>query len=115
MARVKRGCTARARRKRVLKMAEGYYGTRSRLFRTATEAVDRGLRYAYRDRKVNKRAFRNLWITRLNAAAHAHGLSYSVLMHKLKTSMVKLDRRVLAELAISDPAGFAHVVQSVNV
>ena len=114
MARVKRGTKARARRKRVLKLASGYYGTRNRLFRTAKEAVDRALAYAFRDRKVKKREFRKLWIVRLNAAARLHGLSYSVLMNKLKAHNVLLDRRALAELAISDPNGFKAVVDSVS-
>ncbi len=114
MARVKRGFKARHRRKRILKMASGYYGTRSRLFRTAVESVEKALVYAYRDRKVKKRDFRKLWITRLNAAVRVHGLSYSVFMGKLKASNILLDRRALAELAVSDPAGFASVVTSVN-
>ena len=114
MARVKRGFKARHRRKRILKMASGYYGTRSRLFRTAVESVEKALVYAYRDRKVKKRDFRKLWITRLNAAVRVHGLSYSVFMGKLKASNILLDRRALAELAVSDPAGFAAVVTSVN-
>ena len=114
MARVKRGMKARKRRKRVLKLASGYYGTRNRLFRTATEAVDRAMAYAFRDRKVKKREFRKLWITRLNAATRLHGLSYSVFMSKLKASEIKMDRRVLSELAISDPAGFKAIVDSVS-
>jgi large subunit ribosomal protein L20 len=114
MARVKRGFKARHRRKRILKMASGYYGTRSRLFRTAVEAVERGLVYAYRDRKVKKRDFRKLWITRLNAAARTHGMSYSVFIGKLKAHNVLLDRRALAELAIADPAGFSAVVDVVK-
>jgi large subunit ribosomal protein L20 len=114
MARVKRGTKARARRKRVLKLASGYYGTRNRLFRTAKEAVDRALAYAFRDRKVKKREFRKLWIVRLNAAARLHGLSYSALISKLKANNVLLDRRALAELAISDPNGFKAVVDSVS-
>ncbi len=114
MARVKRGFKARHRRKRILKMASGYYGTRSRLFRTAIETVERALVYAYRDRKVRKRDFRKLWITRLNAAVRVHGLSYSVFIGKLKANNILLDRRALAELAVSEPAGFAAVVASVN-
>jgi large subunit ribosomal protein L20 len=96
-----------------LKLASGYFGTRNRLYRTAVETVDRALAYAFRDRKVKKRQFRKLWITRLNAAARLHGLSYSVLISKLKAANVKLDRRVLSELAISDPNGFKAVVDSV--
>ena len=113
MARVKRGTRGNARRRRVLKLASGYYGTRNRLYRTAVEAVDRALAYAFRDRKVKKRQFRKLWITRLNAAARLHGISYSVLIAKLKASEIKLDRRVLSELAISDPNGFKAVIDSV--
>lgn len=111
MARVTRGFKARRRRKRVLKMASGYYGTRNRLFRTAVETVDRALVYAYRDRKVKKREFRQLWIARINAAARAHGLSYSALMGGLKKASVALDRRVLANLAVADPDGFAEVAK----
>lgn len=112
MARVKRGFKARHRRKRILKLASGYYGTRNRLFRAAVETVERGLVYAYRDRKVKKREFRKLWITRLNAAAREHGISYSVLIAKLKASNILLDRRALAEMAISDPAGFGAVINA---
>jgi large subunit ribosomal protein L20 len=97
-----------------LKLASGYFGTRNRLYRTAVETVDRALAYAFRDRKVKKRQFRKLWITRLNAAARLHGLSYSSLISKLKAANVKLDRRVLSELAISDPNGFKAVVDSVT-
>ena len=112
MARVKRGFKARHRRKRILDMASGYYGTRNRLFRSAVETVERALVYAYRDRKVKKREFRKLWITRLNAAAREHGMSYSVMIAKLKASNILLDRRALAELAISDPAGFGAVIHA---
>jgi large subunit ribosomal protein L20 len=112
MARVKRGFKARHRRKRVLKMAEGYMGTRNRLYRVAMETVDRALVYAYRDRKVKKRHFRQLWIARINAAAREHGLSYSALMGKLKANNVAIDRSVLANLAANDPEGFATVIRS---
>lgn len=111
MARVTRGFKARRRRKRVLKMASGYYGTRSRLFRPAVETVERALVYAYRDRKVKKREFRKLWIARINAAARLHGMSYSALMGGLKKANVALDRRVLANLAVADPEGFAEVAK----
>lgn len=114
MARVKRGTRGIARRKRVLKMASGYYGTRNRLYRTARETLDRALAYAFRDRKVKKREFRKLWITRVNAAARLHGMSYSAFMGKLKTHNVGLDRRALAELAVNDPNGFKAVVDSVS-
>lgn len=110
MPRVKRGFKARRRRNKVLKLAKGYRGARSKLFRSATEAVDRALNYAYRDRKVKKRDFRALWIARINAAARENGLSYSRLVHGLKQAEVGLDRKVLAELAVSDPRGFGAVV-----
>jgi large subunit ribosomal protein L20 len=109
--RIKRGFKARQRRKKVLKLAKGFRGGRSKLFRTAADAVDKALMYAYRDRKARKRDFRRLWITRINAAARMNNLSYSKLMHGLKLANVELDRKVLAELAISDPAGFAQIAQ----
>ncbi|MCG6892551.1 MAG: 50S ribosomal protein L20 [Desulfobacteraceae bacterium] len=108
--RVKRGFKARKRRKKVLKLARGFRGGRSKLFRTAADSVDKALMYAYRDRKARKRDFRRLWITRINAAARNHDISYSKLMHGLKTAGVELDRKVLAELAIADPAAFSKVV-----
>jgi len=109
--RVKRGFKARQRRQKVLKLARGFRGGRSKLFRTAAGTLDRALRYAYRDRKVRKRNFRALWITRINAAARINDLSYSKFMHGLKQANVELDRKVLAELAISDPAGFAQIAK----
>jgi large subunit ribosomal protein L20 len=109
--RVKRGFKARQRRKRVLKLARGYRGGRSKLYRTAADAVDKALMYAYRDRRVRKRDFRRLWIARINAAARLHNLSYSKLMHGLKLADVNLDRKVLADLAISDPSGFAQIAE----
>ena len=109
MPRVKRGFKARQRRNKVLKLAKGYRGARSKLFRSATEAVDRALNYAFRDRRVKKRDFRALWITRINAAARINGLSYSKLVFGLKTAKVVIDRKVLADLAVSDPAGFAAI------
>ena len=109
MPRVKRGFKARQRRNKVLKLAKGYRGARSKLFRSATEAVDRALNYAFRDRRVKKRDFRALWITRINAAARINGLSYSKLVFGLKTAKVEIDRKVLADLAVSDPAGFAAI------
>jgi large subunit ribosomal protein L20 len=107
--RVKRGFKARRRRKKILKLAKGYRGGRSKLFRTAADSVDKALMYAYRDRKARKRDFRKLWIARINAAVRISGLSYSKFMHGLKLANVELDRKVLAELAISDPAGFAKI------
>jgi large subunit ribosomal protein L20 len=109
MPRVKRGFKARQRRNKVLKLAKGYRGARSKLFRSATEAVDRALNYAFRDRRVKKRDFRALWITRINAAARINGLSYSKLIHGLKLAKVEVDRKVMADLAVTDPRGFAEI------
>jgi large subunit ribosomal protein L20 len=109
--RIKRGFKARRRRKKILKLAKGFRGGRSKLLRTAADAADKSLMYAYRDRRQRKRDFRRLWITRINAAARIHKLSYSRLMHGLKLANVNLDRKVLAELAVSDPAGFTKVVE----
>ena len=107
--RVKRGFKARKRRKKVLKLAKGFRGGRSKLFRTAADAVDKALMYAYRDRRVRKRDFRRLWIARINAAARMNNLSYSKFIHGLKLADVRLDRKVLAELAVSDPSGFSKI------
>lgn len=107
--RIKRGFKARRRRKKVLKLARGFRGGHSKLFRTAADTVDRALMYSYRDRKVRKRDFRRLWITRINAAVRMNDLSYSKFIHGLKLANVELDRKVLAELAISDPAGFSQI------
>jgi large subunit ribosomal protein L20 len=107
--RVKRGFKARKRRKKVLKLAKGFRGGRSKLFRTAADAVDKALMYAYRDRRVRKRDFRRLWIARINAAARMNNLSYSKFIHGLKLADVRLDRKVLAELAVSDPFGFSKI------
>ena len=109
--RIKRGFKARRRRKKVLKLAKGFRGGRSKLFRTAADAVDKALMYAYRDRKARKRDFRRLWIARINAAARLNNMSYSKFMHGLKQANIELDRKVLADLAISDPAGFAQIAQ----
>jgi large subunit ribosomal protein L20 len=106
--RIKRGFKAR---KKVLKLAKGFRGGRSKLFRTAADAVDKALMYAYRDRRQRKRDFRRLWIARINAAARMNNLSYSKFMHGLKLAKVGLDRKVLADLAISDPAGFAKIAE----
>ena len=108
--RVKRGFKSRQRRKKVLKLAKGYRGGRSKLYRTAADAVDKALMYAYRDRRAKKRDFRKLWIARINAGARLNDLTYSRLIHGLKQANVELDRKVLAELAVSDPAGFSQVV-----
>ena len=107
--RIKRGFKARKRRKKVLKLAKGFRGSRSKLYRTAADAVDKALMYAYRDRKVRKRDFRKLWIARINAAARINDLSYSKFMHGLKLSKIELDRKVLADLAVSDPSAFSQL------
>jgi large subunit ribosomal protein L20 len=107
--RVKRGFKARRRRKKVLKLAKGFRAGRSKLFRTAADSVDKALMYAYRDRRARKRDFRMLWIARINAATRLNNLSYSKFMHGLKLAGVEMDRKVLAELAISDPTGFAKI------
>lgn len=112
MPRAKRGFKARQRRNKVLKMAKGYYGGRSKLFRTAQEAVDRGLKYAYTHRRLKKRDFRGLWIQRINAAARALGMSYSQLIGAMKKAGIALDRKILADMAAGDPAGFAKVVET---
>jgi len=111
MPRVKRGFKARQRRNKVLKLAKGYRGARSKLFRSATEAVDRALNYAFRDRRVKKRDFRALWIARINAASRINGLPYSKLIHGLKQAQVEIDRKILADLAVSDPTGFAAIAE----
>lgn len=111
MPRVTRGFKARRRRNRVLKLAKGYRGGRHKLYRTATEAVDRALVYAYRDRRTKKRDFRSLWIARISAAAKMNGTSYSKLMGGLNKAGVELDRKVLANMAILDPGAFTEVVK----
>ena len=110
MARVKRGVTANRRHKKVLKKAKGYYGARSRIFRVATQAVTKAGQYAYRDRRVKKRVFRALWITRINAQARENGMSYSQLIAGLKKADIEIDRRVLADLAVHDKPAFNAVV-----
>ncbi len=107
--RIRRGFKARKRRQKVLKLAKGFRGGRSKLFRTAADSVDKALNYAYRDRKQRKRQFRRLWVARINAAARMNDLSYSRFIGGLKKAGVSLDRKVLAELAISDPAGFSQI------
>ena len=114
MPRAKGGPKTRQRRKKVMKAAKGYWGGRHRLFRTATEAVDKALGYAYRDRRQKKRSFRSLWIVRINAAIRVHGLSYSKFISGLKTAGINLDRKVLADIAVNDPAGFARIAQTVK-
>src|SRR5690554_5387182 len=111
MARVKRGVVARRRHKKILKQAKGYYGARSRVFRVAKQAVIKAGQYAYRDRRNRKRAFRALWIARINAGARANGLSYSRLIAGLKEANVEIDRKVLADLAMNEQQAFAAVVE----
>lgn len=111
MPRVKRGVTARRRHKKVLEKAKGYYGARSRVYRVANEQVMHSLMYAYRHRRERKRDFRRLWITRINAAARLHGLSYNHFIHGLKLAEVDIDRKILSELAVSDPDGFKELVE----
>ena len=110
MSRVKRGVTAKARHKKVLSKAKGYYGARSKLYKTAKQAVIKAGQYAYRDRKVRKRTFRGLWIQRINAGVREHGLTYSQFMNGLKKAGIELDRKVLSDLAISEPASFKGLV-----
>lgn len=106
MARVKGGVVSRKRRKRILKLAKGYYGAKHILFRTAKEQVMNSYYYAYRDRRQKKRDFRKLWIARINAAARLNGLSYSKLMHGLKLAGIEMNRKMLADLAVNDAAAF---------
>ncbi|OFX11233.1 MAG: 50S ribosomal protein L20 [Alphaproteobacteria bacterium RIFOXYD12_FULL_60_8] len=107
MARVKRGVTAHARHKKVLKAAEGYRGRNSNVFRVAIEKVEKGLQYAYRDRKAKKRTFRSLWIQRINAGVREHGLTYSRFINGLSLAGIDLDRKVLSDLAVHEPETFA--------
>jgi large subunit ribosomal protein L20 len=109
MARVKRGVTAKARHKKVLDKAKGYYGARSKVYRVAKQAVIKAGQYAYRDRRQRKREFRALWITRINAAARLHGLSYSRLVNGLRRAEIDIDRKVLADIAVHDPAAFGAI------
>jgi len=111
MPRVKRGVTARARHKKVLDQAKGYYGARSRVYRVAKQAVIKAGQYAYRDRRQKKRQFRALWIVRINAQARVCGVSYSCLMNGLKKANITLDRKVLAEMAVHDTVGFAAIAE----
>lgn len=111
MPRVSRGFKARRRRNRVLKMAKGYVGARHRLIRSASEAVDRALCYAFRDRRQKKRDFRQLWIARISAAAKMNGLSYSKLIGGLKKAKIELDRKVLSNMAILDPNAFTQITK----
>jgi large subunit ribosomal protein L20 len=114
MPRVKRGFKARRRRNKILDAAKGYQGGHSKIFRTARATVDRARAYAYRDRKARKRDFRSLWIVRINAAARENGLSYSKLMGGLQKAGVNLDRKILADMAVKDPAAFAQLAGMVQ-
>lgn len=111
MPRVKGGSKSRRRRKKILKLAQGYVGGRGRLYRSARETVERALAFSYRDRRVRKREFRGLWITRINAGARLNGLSYSQLMKGLKQAGVELDRKILADLAVVDSHAFGQIAQ----
>lgn len=110
MARVKGGFVTRRRHKKILKLAKGYWGRKSKLFRVANQQVMKSLNYAYRDRRVRKRDFRRLWIARINAAARQHGLSYSRLVHGLKRANVQVNRKMLADLAVHEQQAFAELV-----
>ena len=114
MARVKGAMHTRKRRKKILKLAKGYRGAKSKLFKTANQAVMKSLVYAYRDRKQKKRDFRQLWIERINAAARMNGMSYSKFMNALKKNGIEINRKMLSEIAISDPAAFAKLVEKVR-
>lgn len=114
MPRVKRGVTAHARHKKILKLAKGYYGARSRVYRVAKQAVIKAGQYAYRDRRQRKRQFRALWIARINAAVREHGMSYSRFMDALKKASIDLDRKVLADIAVYDKEAFAALVKQVR-
>ncbi|MBW6463764.1 MAG: 50S ribosomal protein L20 [Firmicutes bacterium] len=111
MPRTKRGSVARKRRKKILKLAKGYYGAKSKLFRVANQQVMKSLTFAYRDRKQKKRDFRKLWIARINAAARIDGISYSRFINGLKKADVQINRKVLAELAVNDKAAFSRLVE----
>lgn len=114
MPRVKRGVTARARHKKIITLAKGYRGRRGNVFRIAKQAVMRAGQYAYRDRRNKKRTFRALWITRINAAVRLHDITYSVFIAGLKKAAIELDRKVLADMAVHDKAGFTAVVNQVK-
>ena len=114
MPRVKRGVTAHARHKKILALAKGYRGRRKNVFRIAKQAVMRAGQYAYRDRRTRKRVFRALWIARINAAARGLGMTYSKFMAGLKKAQIDIDRKVLADMAVNDPAGFGSIVEKVK-
>lgn len=114
MSRVKRGVTARARHKKVLEQAKGYRGRRSKVYRVAKQAVMKAGQYAYRDRRAKKRVFRALWIARINAAVREHGMTYSAFINGLKKAAIELDRKVLADMAVTDKPAFAAIVNQVR-
>ncbi len=114
MARVKGAMKTRARHKKILKLAKGYRGAKSKLFRTANQAVMKSLAYAYRDRKAKKREFRQLWIARINAATRANGMSYSQFMNGLKKQGIEMNRKMLSEIAVADPEAFNKLVDQVR-
>lgn len=114
MPRAKGGFKTRRRRKKILEKAKGYYGSKSRLYRIATEAVDKALQYAYRDRKAKKREFRSLWIIRINAAVRAFGLTYSQFMSRLKKANIAMNRKTLADMAYNDPTAFNQLIEKVK-
>ena len=114
MARVKGAMKTRARHKKILKLAKGYRGAKSKLYKTANQAVMKSLSYAYRDRKAKKREFRQLWIARISAAARMNGISYSKFMNGLKNNGIEINRKMLAEIAVSDPAAFSILVERVK-
>ena len=111
MTRVSRGVTAKARHRKILKRAKGYYGRRKNVFRVAVQAVERGLQYAYRDRKKRKSDFRGLWIQRINAGVRMHGMTYSQFINGLKKATIEIDRKILAELAVNQPEAFKALVE----
>ena|SRR5665648_62516 len=114
MARVKKALNAKKKHKKILKLAKGYYGAKSTLYRTANQAVMKSLAYAYVGRKLRKREFRRLWITRINAAARMSGMSYSVFINKLKNANIEINRKMLAEMAVNDAIGFKQLVEMVK-
>jgi large subunit ribosomal protein L20 len=114
MPRARNVVASKRRRKKYLKAAKGYWGGKSRLYKTARESVERGMQYAYRDRRTRKREFRKLWITRINAAVRPYGLNYAQFVHHLNEGNVQLNRKILADLAVTDPNAFAQIVESVK-
>lgn len=115
MARIKRGVTAHKKHKKVLSKAKGYYGARSRVYRVAKQAVIKAAQYSYRDRRQRKRQFRQLWITRINAAVRELDMKYSVFIHGLSKANIQIDRKILAEIAVADPNAFAAIVEQARL